>query len=65
MSENVKAEVKGKTLTITVDLGRDLGPSKSGKTNMIATTKGNMEVPGTDGVKIGLNVYRSAKEGKK
>ena len=58
--KNVSLEVEGNILTIKVDLSKDFGPSKtskSGKTRIIATTGGNVEVPGTDAT-IGLNVYR-------
>jgi len=43
-------------LTITVDLSKRLGPSKSLKTTIIATSSGNQPVPGTSAT-IGLNVY--------
>lgn len=56
--KNVKATVKGNVLTITVDLSKDQGPSKSGKNMVIATTGGNAEVPMKAGFKFGLNVYR-------
>jgi hypothetical protein len=55
--KNVNMQVEGNTLTITVDISKDFGPSKSGKTRIIATTAGNIAVPGTD-AKIGLNIYR-------
>lgn len=55
--KNISIDVKSNTLTITVDLSKDLGPSKSGKTRIIATTEGNISVPGSD-AKIGLNIYR-------
>jgi len=55
--KNVNMQVEGNTLTITVDISKDFGPSKSGKTRIIATTAGNISVPGTD-AKIGLNIYR-------
>jgi ABC-type molybdate transport system ATPase subunit len=57
--QNVELEVKGKKLTITVDLTKDFGPSKSGKTTIIATTAGNVDVPEHPGVKLGLNLYRT------
>lgn len=62
MAKNVKFEVdaKKKTLTITVDLTKEFGKSKSGKSVVIGSTEGNTAVEGTDGVKVGLNVYRSA-----
>lgn len=58
--ENVKMSVKGNQLTITVDLSKDLGRSKTGQSILIASTKGNQSVPGKDDVKIGLNIYRKA-----
>lgn len=55
--KNVEIQAKGKVLTITVDLSKDFGPSKSGKTIIIASTEGNQEVT-SDGVTMGLNVYK-------
>jgi hypothetical protein len=55
---NVDLKVEQGKLVVTVDLTKDLGPSASGKSVMIATTAGNVDVPGAPGVKIGLNVYR-------
>lgn len=57
--ENMEMTIEGNTLTITVDLTKDLGLSKSGKTRIIATSRGNAKIPGTD-VICGLNVYRKA-----
>lgn len=54
--KNVEVTVKGNTLTIVVDLAEDQGISKSGKSQIIATTSGNAAIGG--GVIIGLNVYR-------
>jgi len=34
---------------------------KSGKTTIIATTEGNMPLPGHEGIKLGLNLYKSRK----
>ena len=56
--KNVEMTVDGEILTIKVDLTKDFGPSKSGKTIIIASTEGNVSVPERD-EKIGLNVYRS------
>ena len=56
--KNVEMKVDHGKLVITVDLAKDLGPSASGKSVMIATTEGNTDVPGEPDVKIGLNVYR-------
>jgi hypothetical protein len=55
--KNVKAEVKGDKLVLEINLKEDHGPSKSGKTRIIATTSGNQKIAGTD-VVLGLNCYR-------
>ena len=55
--KNVKLSVSGNTLTVTVDLTQEFGPSSSGKTIIIASTEGNFPLPGRTEV-VGLNVYR-------
>jgi hypothetical protein len=55
--KNVKLSVSGNTLTITVDLTQEFGPSSSGKTIISASTEGNFPLPGRTEV-VGLNVYR-------
>ena len=55
--KNVEMKVDHGKLIITVDLSTELGPSSSGKSVIIATTEGNVDVPGVPDVKIGLNVY--------
>jgi hypothetical protein len=56
--KNVEMKVEGNILTIQVDLKKEFGPSASGKTIIIASTEGNIPIPGNDEVKIGLNIYR-------
>ena len=56
--KNIEVKVEHGKLTITVDLTKELGPSASGKSVIIATTEGNVDVPGTADVKVWLNVYR-------
>ncbi len=58
VGENVGLEVKGDTLTITVNLSKSVGPSKSRKSIVIASTKGNVAIPGRDQIRLGLNVYK-------
>lgn len=55
--KNVKMKVEKSVLTITVDLKKRYGKSKSGSSEIIATTSGNADVEGGGGAKIGLNVY--------
>ncbi len=54
---NITAAVKGNILTLTIDLKAETKPSKSGSSNVVATTAGNVPVEGTDGLKLGLNAY--------
>ena len=56
--KNVEMKVDGQKLIITVDLSKEFGKSSSGKTTIIATTAGNVTVPGHDEIKIGLNCYK-------
>jgi hypothetical protein len=59
--KNVSMTVKGKVLTIVVDLSKSFGASKSGKTEIVATTEGNAAVPGHDTMRVGLNVFATTK----
>lgn len=58
--KNVECSVKGDTLTITVNLKAPRSLSTSGKSHIVASTEGNMEVPGCPGLKLGLNAYVAA-----
>jgi uncharacterized OB-fold protein len=61
--KNVEINVKGKVMTITVDLSKDQGASASGKTIIIGTTAGNTRIAanGTEEFFVGLNVYKYPK----
>jgi len=56
--KNMEMKVEGSTLTITVDLAKEFGESKSGKSIVIGSSEGNISIPDNDDIKIGLNVYR-------
>lgn len=58
VGQNVEMQVKDGKLIITVDLAQSFGTSASGKSTLIASTGGNVSVPGQESVKVGLNVYR-------
>ena len=47
------------------DVGVDFGVSTSGKSMKVASTGGNKLVPGTDDVKIGINVFKMIPEGER
>ncbi len=53
--KSVETTVDGNILNIKVDLTKEFEPLPSGKTIIIASTKGNQSVPDKEGVKIGLN----------
>ena len=58
IGQNVEMSLDGNKLTITIDLAKQFGISGSGKSQIIASTGGNVSVPGNEAVKIGVNVYR-------
>jgi hypothetical protein len=56
--KNVEMEIKDDILIIKVNLTKEFGPSSSGKNIIVASTEGNVSIPGNEDNKIGLNVYR-------
>ncbi|GCE19887.1 hypothetical protein [Dictyobacter kobayashii] len=56
--KNVDLKIEGNKLIIAVDLGQEYGPSSSGKSITIASTEGNIAIPGCEEFKIGLNIYK-------
>ena len=54
---NTKIDKKGDILTITVDLSKNSGPSKSGKSIIIASSEGNQVIDPEKKIYLGLNVY--------
>lgn len=57
VGKNVEMEVKDNKLVIKIDLGKEFGKSSSGKTTIVASTCGNVAVPGNEDIKIGINCY--------
>ena len=60
MEDNIKVNIDGDMLTITIRLPKTGTISASGKSEVLASTRGNIDVGG--GLKLGLNLYRSRKE---
>jgi len=57
---SMKAEIKGTTLVVTIDMETTPRPSASGKTLVVATSSGNQATAATvngQPVVIGLNAY--------
>ena len=53
---NIKVTRNGNIAIIEVDLSSNLGPSKSGKTNLIANSGGFAAIPGDGGFKLSMNI---------
>lgn len=62
IGQNIITKVDGNILTITVDLSQTHGPSTSGKTLIVASSKGNVQIPDAPDVMMGVNLYRYAEK---
>jgi hypothetical protein len=56
--ENLVIKREGSKLTLEIYLRQTLGPSATGKTQIVATSHGNQPVPGTTDTFIGINCFR-------
>jgi hypothetical protein len=56
--KNIEMTIEDNVLVIKVDLTKEFGPSASAKNIIIASTEGNVSIPGREDAKVGLNVYR-------
>ena len=54
--QNIEISKDGSILTVKIDVSKEFGPSKTGKTTIIASTQGNIEVG--EGVVLGVNCYK-------
>lgn len=61
---NITAEVQDNALVVTIPLDVSPGPSKSGKTLVIGSTRGNAEVKDTPigTLRLGVNCYQYPEE---
>lgn len=59
--ENILLSKDGDILTIKIDISKRNGKSSSGKSISVATTCGNVAVPGAEHIKLGLNCYTPIK----
>lgn len=56
--ENIQIRTEGTKLVLTIDTALSLGRSKSGKSDLIASTQGNQKViVGGKEVFLGVNAY--------
>ena len=59
IGKNVAVRIEGDKLMVEVDLNKDFGNSKSGKTIIVASSEGNASLPEPyEHIKMGLNVYK-------
>lgn len=59
LGKNIELSIEGSILTLKIDLSKTSGESKSGKSQVIATTSGNKSLPGDfSDIKIGINCYK-------
>jgi hypothetical protein len=61
MARGLEVELKGTKLHITIDTEAQAQPSSTGKTQVIASTEGNVKIMTPKGDRfLGLNFYRKA-----
>lgn len=59
VGKNLKVSVtEDGIMTIIIDLTKTQGPSATGKTTIIGTSSGNVQIAGSDDTVIGVNVYK-------
>lgn len=56
--KNCEMKVVNDKLVITIDLAKEFGPSNTGKTVIVASSGGSIDIPGHPGKKLGLNVFK-------
>lgn len=56
--KNINISVSGNIATVSFDMTKSFGKSGSGKTIVIASTAGNVSVPGAEHVKLVLTAYK-------
>jgi len=56
--ESIETKLEGTKLTLVIDLSQEPGMSTSGKSIKVATTEGNISVPGQEEIKMGVNIYK-------
>ena len=62
LGDNIEYEIEGNFLILKIDLSKTVGTSSSGKSENIATTRGNKSLEGNfKDIKVGLNIYRPKK----
>lgn len=55
--KNIEITRNGNILTLTVDLSKRLGPSSTGKTQLVASSEGSVKVPGAEEIRGTISFY--------
>ena len=58
---NIEMHVEGDKLIVVIDLKQEHGLTSSQKSIKVASTDGNVAVPGREEIKIGINAYKAKK----
>ena len=59
VGQNIELSVEGDILTLVVDLSEIEAAIRPGKkTHRVASSLGNVDVPGREGIRFGLNVFQ-------
>lgn len=56
--KNVDLKITNDKLTIEIDLKKDFGKSKTGKSVIVGSTNGNIVLAYKDTIKLGVNCYK-------
>jgi hypothetical protein len=62
--QNIVISISGNITTMTIDMTNDFGVSASGKSDIVASSRGNKRLEGTN-IYYGLNIYKLLKKKKK
>jgi len=55
---NIALSMEGGHLVIRIDLSKSLGNSRTNKTDLIATTQGNIQLPYDPYMRLGVTLFR-------
>lgn len=59
MAHNIRTNIEGRTLTVTIDLDHETYPSSTGESHIIASTQGNAKLAGLPAsYRLSLNLYQ-------
>ncbi len=62
--QNIDITLDDNTVTLSIDTEKDFGPSSTGKSIIVASSRGNRLIEGTD-VYVGINIFKKRKTSPK